>query len=211
MTDPVFETVLVEAGRIRLRDRHLARLRASGADAAIVARVAQMMDELCADPAAPPTVVRIDVHGRALRATPRAPSARTPVELVVVPGYDPADRRRERKIADRAWAVAAEAGIGPGQEAVLVSADGLAGETTRANIFALVDGVLVTPPAHGLLAGVTRGWVLELTGAVERELPADRLLAAGVAFLTTAGRGVVAVAGTDTALADELARAWDAL
>lgn len=52
-------------------------------------------------------------------------------------------------------------------------------EGTRSNVFAVLDGVLVTPPLDGrLLAGVTRQMLLEMAPSVgvpvaERALPAD--------------------------------------
>jgi hypothetical protein len=208
VTAALFETVRVEGGRIRLRDRHLARLRASGVSQDRLATVERLMDGLCAGTA---VVVARLVVGEEIRAETRRPGAREPVGLVPVAGYDPGLRRRERKLLDRTWATALEALAGAGEEPLLVSPNGLAGETTRANVFAVVGGRLVTPPARGLLPGVTRSWVIEQTGAVEEELTTAELLAAEVAFLTTAGRGVVPVAGTDSGLADELARAWDAL
>jgi branched-subunit amino acid aminotransferase/4-amino-4-deoxychorismate lyase len=49
-----------------------------------------------------------------------------------------------------------------------VGADGYFTEGTRSNIFAVIDGVLVTPPDDGrLLCGVTRRAILELSSAAE--------------------------------------------
>jgi branched-chain amino acid aminotransferase len=48
-------------------------------------------------------------------------------------------------------------------EVIWVDSDGLVLEGTRSNVFAVRDGVLVTPPLDGrILAGVTRGLLLEL-------------------------------------------------
>jgi branched-subunit amino acid aminotransferase/4-amino-4-deoxychorismate lyase len=206
--EPVFETMLVDAGRIRLRDRHLARATAAGADAAALSAA---MDALCRHPAAAPVVVRLELTEAGVRAVPRPPKARRPVRLVPVPVYDPADRRRERKLLDRTWAASAEAGLRDDEEALLVSDDGLVGETTRANVFAVIDGVVVTPPVHGILPGVTRAWAIAEMHAVERELPLAALRRATTVFLTTAGRGIVPVADTDRTPADALADRWSAL
>jgi branched-chain amino acid aminotransferase len=134
---------------------------------------------------------------------------------VLVEGYDPADRSREQKRAARAWAEAAEAAAGG--EALLVAADGAIGETTRANVFAILGRTVVTPRVAGILPGVTRSFVLEHTGAVERTLPLADLRVADGAFLTTAGRGIVPLADVGGRrigkhpLVDELAAAWRAL
>jgi branched-chain amino acid aminotransferase len=206
----LLETVLVTEGRIRLLERHLERLARSGAppDAVLEARAAFLA---AAAAATGPIVLRVDVSDDRVQLAARAPRGAAPVGLQEVPGYDPARRDREAKRADRDWAIAAEAALAPGEEALLVSGDGLVGETTRANVFAVIDGVLVTPPARGLLAGVTRGWVIERTGAREREITAGALATADAAFLTTAGRGVVPVRGRSSTLVEELAREWLAL
>ena len=111
---------------------------------------------------------------------------------MLVEAYDPGDRSRERKRAERAWADAAETAAGG--EALLVSPEGLVGETTRANVFAILGDVIVTPAVTGLLPGVTRSWAIERLGAIERALTLAELREADGAFVTTAGRGVVALA-----------------
>jgi branched-subunit amino acid aminotransferase/4-amino-4-deoxychorismate lyase len=212
----VVETVLVEEGRIRLVDRHLARLARSGVPAALVDAAAAAFAGAAAAGGGP-IVLRVDVDGCRVRADPRAPRSRAPAHLRTVVGYDPGDRTRELKRSDRRWAEAAEAAAG-GAEPLLVSSAGEVGETSRANVFAIAaDGAVVTPPACGLLPGVTRAWAMEQTAAAERVLPLTELVAGRAAFLTTAGRGIVRVAAIDgVALGDddriaELAAAWRAL
>ena len=214
MTPAVFETMLVEEGRVRLLDRHLARLRAAGVRAAVVDGVRAAVTEL-AGSATEPVVVRIEVADDAVAVRPRVPRPASAVSGVLVEAYDPSDRTREQKRTARDWADAAEAAAGG--EALLVSPDGLIGETTRANVFAIVGDTVVTPPVAGILPGVTRSFVLERTGAVERPLTLADLRNAEGAFLTTAGRGIVPLAdvgGLRIAahpLVDELAAAWRAL
>jgi branched-subunit amino acid aminotransferase/4-amino-4-deoxychorismate lyase len=214
VTPAVFETMLVEDGRVRLLERHLDRLRRAGVGEPLVDEVRAAALEAAAG-AAGPVVVRIDVAGGAIAVRPREPRPASPVSGVLVEGYDPADRSREQKRAERAWADAAETAAGG--EALLVSADGLVGETTRANVFAILGGAVVTPPLAGILPGVTRSFALERTGAVERPLKLADLRVADAAFLTTAGRGIVLLAdvgGRRLAghpLVDELAAAWRAL
>ncbi len=55
------------------------------------------------------------------------------------------------------------AGLGPDEHLLILDRDGEVLETDRANVFAVIDGVLHTPPAEGrLLPGVTRAAVLRL-------------------------------------------------
>ena len=59
-------------------------------------------------------------------------------------------------------------------EAIFANTTGGLCEGTGTNVFVVVDGRLVTPPlSSGCLAGVTRDLVLELTEAIEADLPMD--------------------------------------
>lgn len=218
--EPLIETVLVESGRIRLFDRHLVRLRRSGAAAKQVTAT-RALAETWRRTAGRPTVVRFDVvAGSGVSSRARTPGAPDAVRLGLVPGFDPEDGSRERKLAARGWAEDAEAAAraAGADEPLLVSAAGLVGETSRASLFAIdAAGRIVTPPARGLLPGVTRGWAIEASGATEHALTVDELGAACAAFLTTAGRGVVPVTaiddralGGDDRITD-LTAAWRAL
>ena len=73
---------------------------------------------------------------------------------------------------------------------LIADRDGQILETDRANVFAVIDGVLRTPPADGrILPGVTRAAVLRLAardGVPVREetITTARLLAASEVFVT---------------------------
>jgi branched-chain amino acid aminotransferase len=88
-------------------------------------------------------------------------------------------------------------------EALLTTDDGRVLEAAAANVFAVVDGGLLTPPTReGLLAGVTRSVVLEVAATrgipvEERPLLLDELLRADEAFLTATTREVVPLVGID--------------
>lgn len=218
--EPVLETVLIEAGRIRLLHRHLLRLHRAGAAASQLEAV-RVLADAWSRTATAPTVIRFDVSPDTMVASAaRAPASTDPVRLVTVGGYDPADRAREQKRASRNWAIDAEAEAArrDGDEPLLVSFDGRLGETTRASLF-LVDhaGRIATPPVRGILPGVTRSWVIESGVREDRPLHVDDLDAVRSAFITSAGRGIVPVAAIDgTPLVrdrgvDELAVAWRAL
>lgn len=81
-------------------------------------------------------------------------------------------------------------------EALLTDADGHVLEASAANVFAVIDGVLVTPPVDGsILPGVTRQVVLEVADelgieVVQRPLSLDELLRADEALLTATTREV---------------------
>lgn len=73
-----------------------------------------------------------------------------------------------------------------------------------ADVFALTcGGVVLTPPARGIVPGVLRGWLLsggaadDVAGVREAHLTVGDLLAARAVFLSTSGRGVVPVTHLD--------------
>lgn len=75
-------------------------------------------------------------------------------------------------------------------EALLLNTDGRFVEATSSNLFWIENGVVCTPPlAEGLLAGVTRAFVLELAGQLglstsERACEPEQLRQAQGVFLT---------------------------
>ncbi len=79
-------------------------------------------------------------------------------------------------------------------DALLLNTAGRVAESTIANVFAVLDGALVTPPlAEGALPGVMRAAVLA-EGAVERPLTPQDLERAQEIFLTSS-LGIRSVAG----------------
>ena len=211
----VFETVLVDEGRIRLRERHLERLARSGASAKQVAAVDACFEDalLLTDP---PFLLRVDVDDNGVRPATRPPRPATPVDLLLDRSYDPGLEARLLKTADRAWADAAESAVGG--EALLSSPAGLLGETTRASVLLHdADGGFSTPALRGILPGITRSWAIAHCAAREREVHLSELQTVRGAALLTAGRGVVPIASVEgIALAqspalNDLAATWRAL
>jgi len=112
-------------------------------------------------------------------------------------------------------------------EALLLNASGHVAEASAANVFAIRDGRLATPPpTDGALAGITRMTVLELARelgleAAERTLGRFDLFDAEEVFLTGTGARIVPVASLDGrpigaargpgALTKRLTEAFDAL
>lgn len=88
-------------------------------------------------------------------------------------------------------------------EALLLNAAGHVAEASAANVFAIRDGALATPPpTDGALAGITRLTVLELARelgleAAERTLGRFDLFDAEEVFLTGTGARIVPVASLD--------------
>ncbi len=94
-----------------------------------------------------------------------------------------------------ALARAAKADAG---EAIFPNLGGDLCEGTGTNVFHVTDGVLGTPPlSSGCLAGITRELLLEITDAVEVDLPIDRLRDADEAFLASSTRQVQAIESVD--------------
>lgn len=130
----------------------------------------------------------------------------------------------QHKWADRAWLERTEAALGD-QVPLLVAEDGTVLEAARANVFAVRDGVLATPPAEGrILPGTARAAVLSLAAelgieAQERPLALDELRGADEVFLSSSVRGLRPVREIDDRplpgpgsvtgrLAAELRRRW---
>ncbi|HMJ32369.1 MAG TPA: aminodeoxychorismate synthase component I [Baekduia sp.] len=211
----VFETVLVRDGAAVAAEDHLARL----------ARSARELYGVSLSPALPallehaaleqggPCRIRIVLGAEgdvALEAAP-LPAAGAPATLapVVVPGGLGAHKWRDRRLVD------ALAGAVTPALPLLVDLDGGVLETTRANVFVVYDGQLVTPPLDGrILPGVTRARVLAQAATLgiptrERPLSLDDLATADAILTSGALRGLEATAGigpTTLPLPDERLR-----
>lgn len=86
-------------------------------------------------------------------------------------------------------------------EAILVEPDGTVTEGGSSNIFALVDGVLITPDlSNNILAGITRELVLDIAKNIglkyrEGRISVDELLKAEEIFITSTTMEITAVVG----------------
>lgn len=217
--DGVFETLKVYAGRTFAVRRHLERLARSAAGLGLLLPDAHVLRDALG------AVVAANVLGDArLRITvtggpsplgsERGPG---PVTVVVAgaplgPPPGPADvatvpwpRNERGALAGLktisygenvvALAYARERGA---TEAVFANLAGNLCEGTGTNVFLRVGGRLVTPPlSAGCLAGVTRDLVVELTDAMEADLPLAALAEADEAFLTSTTREVQPVRAVD--------------
>jgi len=99
---------------------------------------------------------------------------------------------------DSVWAVA-EAHHQGFDEVVLLNERGEVSECTAANIFAVKNGKVVTPPLiSGCLEGVTRGILMEIAGeantsVVEQTTKLEDLYSADEVFMTSTNRNVIGV------------------
>lgn len=196
----VFETLLVLDGRPVDVDAHLARLHASltvlypdreppgvevpEAEGELGAMRITVVPETDGSLKAPVSIREVDPQ---LVLDPR------PVSLG---SFTLPDGLGPHKWADRSALDAAQIELGYDKLPLIVDEDGAVLEAARANVFAVRDGVLSTPPLDGrILPGITRAQVLETAAALgieveEAELSRDDLLAAEEVFLTGSVRGV---------------------
>ena len=124
------------------------------------------------------------------------PLSRTGLKLrpATVAGGLGAHKWKDRSLTERLGA-----GLTPGEEIVIVDADGEVLETGAGNLFAVIAKRITTPQAdHRLLPGVTRARVLELARSLrlhaeERPLMLAELSGATEVFVTSAVRGLVPV------------------
>jgi para-aminobenzoate synthetase/4-amino-4-deoxychorismate lyase len=193
----VFETTLVTGGRPVALDAHLARLEASlrelyglgvpeGARAA-VEEAAEGVElgrlRLTVMPDGSTSVRVADVDPAVV-----FPSAPVQVAAISVPGGIGAHKWADRRLLEQA-----EAQVGPALPLVVDAHDGAVLEGSRGSLFAVLDGVVVTPPADGrLLPGITRAQAIEVVRGLGVELREEAvdLAAADELFFTGAVRGV---------------------
>jgi para-aminobenzoate synthetase/4-amino-4-deoxychorismate lyase len=102
----------------------------------------------------------------------------------------------EHKWADRDRLAWTEAGEAKGALPLVLDNGEEVLEASRANVFAVEDGVLLAPAADGrILPGVTRARAIETAGSLgievrEQRLDLERLIAAGEAFMTGSVLGI---------------------
>jgi branched-chain amino acid aminotransferase len=98
----------------------------------------------------------------------------------------------------------AQAKAAGADDAIFLDTTGHVSEATASNLFALINGILVTPPLGcGVLPGITRATVLALApalgiAAAERELAEPELAAASELFLTSSIREIAPLVRIET-------------
>ena len=197
----VFTSLLVAGGAARGLADHVARLDASARQLFGKGLPGTLRDDLAAQLAGKPSGrLRITVQpaGGPLRALVQVvpldqPPAEVSLRPAVIRGGLGAHKWLDRRLlADMARSMALQ----PGEQLLIEDADGDVLETDRANVFAVIGGVLHTPPADGrLLPGVARDAVLRAAGLAGLGVSVTpvsraRLQAASEVFVTSAVHGV---------------------
>lgn len=220
--DGLFETIAVFGGKPAALGQHWRRLDAAAAEMGLPVDRETFVAEieaLLADIGRANAVIRYSItrgggaRGLAAPAEPRPTVIATaspfpedalfaPVKLVTV-----ATRRNPTSFVSRAKTLSYldsvlafdEARRAGADDALMLNTDGRVASTAMANLFALVDGDLVTPPlSDGVLPGIVRGIVLcEGFGAVERSLSVEELASASAVFATNSVRLVMPVTEID--------------
>ena len=224
----VFSSLLVTDGETRGLPAHLARLESSVRGLYGKGLPASLHVQLASRLAARPSGrLRITVRpvGGPLQATVEvvplaAPPPSPPPEItatggagppsflidsvtlhpVAVPGGVGAHKYRDRRLLAE---LAAGERLSPGRQLLLTDETGELLETDRANVFAVIDGVLLTPPADGrLLPGTTRAAVLRAARsrgirAGQKPLTLDELTEATEVFVTNAVVGLIPVTAVE--------------
>jgi para-aminobenzoate synthetase/4-amino-4-deoxychorismate lyase len=220
----VFETMLVIAGRAVELDAHIGRLSASvetlyGRSAPARARnlVVDRADGIKrgklrltvvprSDNPKPPETrgnaealrLRVDAEEIDAGAIFPGPERATALRSTVVTGGLGEHKWADRDLLDRLAAAC------PGELPLLLDADCTVLEASRASVFVIHDGGLVTPPTDGrILPSIARRQAIEVAAGEgietnEERLTLDDLLAAEV-FLTGSVRGVEPVRSLDGA------------
>ncbi|MBA4370346.1 MAG: hypothetical protein C0418_02065 [Coriobacteriaceae bacterium] len=221
------ETCRVVRGTVRLWGYHRERLEAGGCPPDVLDAIqGAVLAAAAAYDAAPGTRVRltvtlqpdrtfeVDVERRLSSLdVPNGPLVAR-IDVDAPPTLPPG----AAKPADRAyWDEAQRAASALGaHQAVLIGADGLVIDGGTATVWAVEEGVLVTPPAPPAVAGVARAALLDagvaagLHARVE-QLSWERYEAADEALLTNAFGGAVAVRGRGGPVTDAVREMFSAL
>ena len=207
--DGLYETIRVRDGRLMRIDRHFARLdeglrlleiRLKLDENALAGAMRTVLNANHLDNAA----LRLTVsRGSAARGLAPDLTARPTVVISAVPHAPPGParimiatvtRRNAQSPISRIKTTSCldsilarmEATRNDMDDAILLNGEGWIAEATAANVFAVIDRVLVTPPlSDGALPGVMRAAIMAHTPLGECSLSADDLLRADEIFLTS--------------------------
>ncbi len=204
--DGAFEVIRVYDGRPYAMDEHLARLKRSGHKLrlpidleAVRADTYRLLAQSGPGPDHDLVRVVITRGGRRLLFTERLPEIPEHLRLKTIT-YAPTrilDGIKSLSYAANMLAgrLAREAGY---DEALLVTPHGRVLEAPTSSIFWVEGERLYTPPLEDhILASITRGLIMEVTGAREQPCPLERLLKAEEVFIASTAREVQPVVAVD--------------
>jgi para-aminobenzoate synthetase / 4-amino-4-deoxychorismate lyase len=200
----VFTSLVVTDGQTRGLAAHLDRLAASVARLHAKDLPASLPADLARCLAGRPAGrLRITVRpvGGPLQATIEVVPLTPPPDAVTlrpvtVPGGVGAHKYKDRRLLAE---LTRQARLAPDEQLLLTDDTGELLETDRANLFAVADGVLLTPPADGrLLPGTTRAAIIQAAhdSGIKvgfKPLTLDQLQSATEVFVTNAVVGVLPV------------------
>lgn len=208
----LLETMRAGTGRVAWLDRHLDRMLASAVAlevlgmpereelaACVVGAIARRAGDARVRLVAPTD----DPCGCRVEMAVEPPLSAVPPALRAVSvrgGWRPEARMWQHKLpgqTEQRVNLRARVARHGAERALLIDDRGNLGEGDLANAFAVVDGRLVTPPARGLLPGLTRAAVVDALGAEVREVSEREWREAGEVFLTSAVSGVVSLVEID--------------
>lgn len=192
----LIETIRARGGRLPWLGRHLERLHSSVTELGLTPPAAELGDRIRAAVGSDDRVVRLELRNGYAEISTRDVRNDRPLSIIVSdelhrPYYH---KTTQREPFDRALARARRVGA---DDAVLVTAAGSVAEGTAWNLFWWDDGTLCTPAADlGILPGVGRRRVMELTPVREEQTPPDALRGRSL-FLANSVRGVVEIGSLD--------------
>jgi branched-chain amino acid aminotransferase len=207
--DGLYETIRAKNGTPLRSDRHFARLRVGLGMLEIPltvdeARLVDAMQAVLAENKLADGVIRLTVsRGIGARGLPPDPAAIPTVVITAAPYHaptpgramiatvtrrnalSPLSRIKVTSCADNILARIEATRLGF-DDAILLNGAGFVAEATAANLFAVIDGILVTPPVDdGALPGVMRGAIIDRMAVAEGSLTPEDLARASELFLTT--------------------------
>jgi branched-subunit amino acid aminotransferase/4-amino-4-deoxychorismate lyase len=192
----LIETIRSREGRLPWLGRHLARLRASVAALGAPPPADDLVDLVRFAAGPGDRLVRVQLTDGHVELATREVNAEQPISVVVSPEHHQpyAHKTTQRETFGRAFAAARRMGA---QDALLVTDQGLVAEGTAWNVFWWENGSLCTPAASlGILPGLGRRRVMELTAVEERQVPVEALQRRSL-FAVNAVRGIVEIGSLD--------------
>ena len=233
--DSVFETVRTYGGRPFELARHVERLGRSAdrvyIDLPVSAdRIVAEVEEVVAAAGNPESYIRVMVTRGSGELGLEPSEHLSPLRVVIVTPLSPPSARayrdgimvvtfRTRRTVDATAAAGAkvanylvsvlamrDARAAGAAEALVVDGDGCVVEGATSNVFALLDGQLVTPPEDaGILPGITRARLMEAAKQlgiplVLRALSLDELQQAREVFISSSIRELLPVVRVDSAV-----------
>jgi branched-subunit amino acid aminotransferase/4-amino-4-deoxychorismate lyase len=188
----LIETMRSRDGRLPWLGRHLARLRSSVAALGLADPAVEIADlaRIAAGPGE--RVVRVELREGRVEIATREIAQHTPVRLTVSDEpYRPYPHKTTRREQfGRSLANARRIGA---DDALLLTSEGYVAEGTAWSLFWWDNGTLCTPPEQlGILPGIGRSRIMELTGVREARVRVPQLAGRSL-FLVNAVRGVVEI------------------